>query len=123
MSPAPSRDAGQRPLEIAVRRKAETAVVRISGSASMDVCDRIRDELIPLAEGDVRLIVLDLADLDFICSEGLGAIVAAYLKSVNRGGSVRLAQPSKAARELLTITKLDKLFHVFASVEEALLVG
>ncbi|MBN1345810.1 MAG: STAS domain-containing protein [Phycisphaerae bacterium] len=109
-----------RPLQIEVRREADVAVVKVSGSATMEATDDLRQCLAQTVEDPVRLTVLDLGDLDFVCSEGLGAIVAAYLKCARRGDTLRLAGPTDNIRELLNVTKLSKLFPVFPSVADAI---
>lgn len=110
----------EHPLEIDVERRERLAVVRLSGSATMDVSERLKCSLFEVVETPVESIVLDLAGLDFLCSEGLGAIVATHTKCARRGGSVRLARPTEPIQELLDITKLTRLFPVYLSVDEAI---
>ena len=110
----------ERPLQIDIQREPGLAVVKVSGSATMDVSERLGDCLVKTAQDPIRMMVIDMAGLDFLCSESLGAIVSAYLKCVHRGGCVRLAGPTESIREILDLTKLNKLIPVFPSVEEAI---
>lgn len=109
-----------RPLEIDVQRRDDVAVMKISGSATMAVTDELTNRLIATAEEPIRLMVIDLADVDFICSEGLGAIVSAHLKCIRRDGTVRLSGPNEAIRELLDLTKLSKLLAIYPTIDEAI---
>ncbi len=109
-----------RPIEMDVQRQEDRAVIRIAGSVTMDVAREFGDRLTDTAQQDIRLMVVDLAELDFLCSEGLGALVTAHTKCAHRGGRIRLASPSDQIRDLLELTNLNRLFEVFPSVEEAM---
>jgi anti-anti-sigma factor len=64
--------------------------------------------------------VLDLGDLDFICSLGLGSIVAVYLRAMKHGGRVVVSRPAPAIREMLELTRLTHLLTVYDTVDAAL---
>lgn len=65
-----------------------------------------------------NVVVVALADVLFVDSSGLAALIS-VLKRVPPGGQVRLAQASSAVRSLLNITHLEKVFPVFDSVAAA----
>lgn len=71
-----------------------------------------------LAQGKTRLI-LDLADVSYIDSAGLGTLVAAYTSAQNQGANMKLANLTKKFREQLHITKLVTVFEVHDSVADA----
>lgn len=110
----------ERPLKIDVRREKDLAVVKVSGSAGMDVSAELNQRLVTLAQDPIRLMVIDMSDLDFMCSEGLGAIVAAHLKCSHRGGRICLAAVTPPIREMLDVTNLSKLFPSFPTVDDAI---
>jgi anti-sigma B factor antagonist len=64
-------------------------------------------------------IVLDLGDVTYIDSGGLGSLVALYASARKIGGDIRLARVGHRANEVLTITKLITLFEVFDKSETA----
>lgn len=109
----------EEPLEVDVREQGDVRVVRISGSVGMNEAEQLRTALIEVAAGGVRAVVLDLGGMDFICSLGLGAMIAAHQRLRGRQGDLRLANPQPAIREVLEATRLTKLFAIYASVEEA----
>lgn len=113
-------DPVDRPLEIEVTSHGEALVCRLSGSAAMEACDRLNNRLAEVAQREPKLLVIDLGELDFICSLGLGSIVAAYLRARRYDGAVRLAAPGPAIRELLEVTQLVTLLPVHDSTAEAL---
>jgi len=108
-----------RPLTIQVQREEQYAVVKLSGSCTMEVSDQIRHCLVGLSQEMVRVIVLDLSDLDFIDSNGLGGIIAAHLKSRHHHGTLRVVNPNVAIRDLLAVTRLTQLFTIYPSVAAA----
>lgn len=73
----------------------------------------------PLAAG-TRKFVLNIADMPYINSTGLGGIVRAYMVVSRAGGVLCLCHPTKPITDLLSITKLLSVFAVFHSVDEAL---
>ena len=120
MTRGPGDFVGQRPLQIVTRRMGALPIVELSGSCTMEQSMRIGEELDPLARDPaVRLLILDLRDLDFIESSGLGGMIAAYLKCRKRGAEVRLVGPVPAIMRVLEITQLDKLFRVCDTLETA----
>ena len=71
-----------------------------------------------LSQGKTRL-VLDLAEVGYIDSAGLGTLVAGYTSSQSQGAVMKLANLTKRFREQLNITKLVTVFDVYDSVEAA----
>ncbi len=113
-------DSDDRPLRIDVQQREGVPVVALHGAATMDVSAHLREELVGLAERQHAQIIIDLSDLDFIGSVGLGAIVAAHLKCRHHNGVIKLANPTEPILNLLTVTKLTELLSIFPSVEAAL---
>lgn len=109
-----------KPLKLEVSQEADSAVVKISGAASMSEANRLRETLEQLAAEQVRVIVLDMREMDFICSLGLGAIINGHLKSRHHQGQIKLVGPVPPVRELLETTRLTKLFGIYDTVEQAL---
>ncbi len=125
MKPAstnPSRPDASRdtPFSMEIENRGEAAIVTLRGSCTMNVATNVGERLKSLASGGHRILVLDLKDLDFIESTGLGGIVAGYLRARMKDGEVRIASPPKAILRLLELTRLTQLFPVYDSVEAAL---
>ena len=120
MSQAGVGPADLQDLRVSIQRRGTAAVVKLSGSAHMVVSSALRDQLVGLVDDNTNELVLDLADLEFINSVGLGAIIAAHLRCRRHNGVVKVVAPRPAIHELLAVTKLTHLFPVHASVEAAL---
>jgi anti-sigma B factor antagonist len=64
-------------------------------------------------------LIIDLADVSFIDSTGLGLLVGAYTRAAKAGGTIRLLHASKKHIELLVLTKLTTIFQLFDDEHEA----
>ena len=95
-------------------------VVTLTGRITLgDESNHLRNEVKELLEQGKKKLVLDLGDVSYIDSAGLGTLVAAYTSARNRGAEIRLANITKKFDELLNITKLLTVFPVYSSVGEA----
>jgi len=109
-----------RPLKVGVTKQDAAAVIELHGSVRMADCDLMRQAIDDLTAGRTSPIVLDMTDLDFICSAGLGAIISGHLKTRDYAGRICLVSPQAAVLKLLETTRLTEVFAIFATVEEAL---
>ncbi len=110
----------ERPLQIELTDRGGTVVVSLRGSATMETCQEINDHLGRISWPEARGVVVDLEDLDFICSLGLGSLVAAYLRAKRVGIPFRLVSPRPDVRDVLEVTRLDTLLPICESVDDAL---
>jgi anti-sigma B factor antagonist len=85
------------------------------GEESNQLRTKLKDEL---SEGKTR-VVLDLAEVTYIDSAGLGTLVAGFTSAQNQGANLKLANLTKRFREQLNITKLVTVFDVYDSVDAA----
>ncbi len=107
-------------LDIDISEREEGVVVTLEGSASMELCDKLNEALYAACESRPQALVIEMSKLRFICSLGLGGLVAAYLRVQKHGGKLMLAGPGESIREMLEVTKLGTLLPVYDSPEEAL---
>jgi anti-anti-sigma factor len=71
-----------------------------------------------LGEGDTR-IVINLAEVPIVDSSGIGLLVRCLATTKQRGGSIKLVQPSKFTVQTLRLVGVLNLFEVFDSDESA----
>jgi anti-sigma B factor antagonist len=81
-------------------------------------------ELIELAsqhiEQGVLACIINISDLRYINSSGIGVLITILTKFRNKGGEVCLVRPSENVKKLLIITKLNAIFNIADSEDEAL---
>jgi anti-sigma B factor antagonist len=80
----------------------------------------LKAEFLILAQPDVKTLVLDLSEVEYIDSAGLSALLLAQRQQVHHHGDMRLVGASEEVRSLLTLTALDRVFPMYETVEEAL---
>ena len=107
-------------LKMEQRHVGAAAVVKISGSAGMEEAEFLRRELEALAGQQIPLAILDLSDMSFISSLGLGAIISMHLKSRHHGGKIAIVHPQPAVLNVLETTRLTQLFPIFATIDAAI---
>ena len=107
-------------LKLEVEESDQAIIVRLRGSVTISDAEDLQQRLEELIAKQPSTVVLDLSEMDFICSSGLGAIIVGYLKSRHHKGKFYLANAQPAVRELLETTRLTKLFAIYSSVAEAL---
>lgn len=80
---------------------------------------RFREKVNEVLAAQKKRVVLDLANVSYIDSAGLGVLVAAYTSAANQGAIIKLASLTKLIRQQLQITKLVTVFEVHETVEAA----
>ncbi len=80
----------------------------------------LHDKLHEYIEQNKRQVVIDLADVDWMNSTGLGILIAGYTTLRNNQGELKLANVTDKIQSLLTITKLVSVFEAYDSVDEAI---
>ena len=107
-------------LQIVEKESGGVTILDLSGRITLgEESNQLRTHIKEmLAEGAKRL-VLDLGDVSYIDSAGLGTLVAGYTSSQSQGAVMKLANLTKRFREQLNITKLVTVFDVYDSVEAA----
>lgn len=79
----------------------------------------LNDELHKLVSESKSKVVVDLGNVKFMNSSGLGMLIRALSTIRNAGGDLKLARPSEKIESLLMVTKLITVFDHYESVEQA----
>jgi anti-sigma B factor antagonist len=106
-------------MKIDIRQEQQVTVISVDGevdaSNSTDLGDSL-DQL--LADGHKKLIV-DLKDVKFIDSSGLGTLVRVYKHARADSGDVCLASLQPTVKRVFELTRLDRVFEVHPDSEAA----
>jgi anti-sigma B factor antagonist len=70
-------------------------------------------------KNNVRYCIVDISHVRYINSSGIGVLITILTKFRNKGGEVYLVRPSENVKKLLIITKLNAIFNVAETEEEA----
>ena len=104
-------------------RRAEGGVVilHLRGHLTLSEEDkRLIPAIAALLDDGCRSLLLNLGQLAFIDSQGIGEIVGAYTRMTRQGGALKLCEVSPRVREVLRATNLDALLEMFETEVEAL---
>lgn len=84
-----------------------------------DVGPRLVEVVSDAVNEKIRTCIIDLKEVRYISSSGIGVLITMLTKMRNVGGEVYLSSPSEHVKKLLIITKLNNIFTVFETLEEA----
>ena|SRR5215467_1853872 len=109
------------PLQATHRDAGQVTVVDLSGRITLgDGSAPLRKMIRGLLDEQRTKIVLNLADVDYIDSSGIGELVSGFSAVKGRGGELKLLNLTKKVRDLLQITKLFTVFDVYTDESTAI---
>jgi len=107
-------------MQIEERAVGDVIVLDLKGRVTMGEGDELlKDKVNSLVNQGHRKIVLNLADVPYVDSAGLGEIVRTYTTVSRQGGSLKLFNLTNRITDLLSITKLLTVFETFESENDA----
>lgn len=108
-------------IQATPRDSGKVTVVDMSGKISLgDGSALLRKLIRELLEEDRTWILLNLADVNYIDSSGIGELVSAFTTVKGRGGEMKLLNLTKKVHDLLQITRLFTVFEVFSEESKAI---
>jgi anti-sigma B factor antagonist len=109
-------------MQLEQRIQDDIVIVKVTGDITLnqggDV--QVKDKVQSLLQQGQKKIVLDLGEVAYVDSAGLGQLVQAYATTKNQGGSLKLMNLGKKLRDLLVVTKLVTVFDTYETEAEAL---
>ena len=108
-------------MQMTERSAGAVTVLDLSGKITLgDDHGLLKDKIQSLLHQGRKDILFNLAEVAYVDSSGLGAIMAAYTTVTREGGTLKLANITKKLQDLLSITKMLTVFETFDSEDEAL---
>ena len=108
-------------MQIEERVVGEVTVLDLKGKITLGEGDEIlKDKINSLIQQNKKRILLNLADVPYIDSAGLGEVVRTYTTVSRQGGQLKLVNLTKRITDLLAITKLLTVFETFDVEQDAL---
>lgn len=100
-------------MKALTRQINDVTVVDLSGQIKLgEGSSVLRDTVKDLLSKGHRKILLNLGEINYIDSSGIGELVSAYTSARNQGGELKLLHLTRKIRDLLQITKLYTVFDV-----------
>jgi anti-sigma B factor antagonist len=108
-------------LKATVRNTAGVAIVDLAGRLTLgEGSGLVRSTIKDLVNSNQKNILINLKDVTYIDSAGLGELVGSYASVTNSGGSIKLLNPQAKVHDLLQVTKLYTVFVAFEDEPEAI---
>jgi len=107
-------------VDIKPEQNGQAMVYSWHGRLDIATAPSLRAALIEAADEGKHDIVVDLTQLEFLDSTGLGALIGAHKRALENGGRVRLVVSEGIIRRLLTITGLMQVLCAYSSTAAAL---
>ncbi|MHB8171441.1 MAG: anti-sigma F factor antagonist [Thermincolia bacterium] len=98
-----------------------TLIVRVSGELDLAVSESFRNEVEgALERQDVQNLILNLKEVSFIDSSGLGVILGRYKRITQVGGNMAIAEAEPQVRRILELSGILRIMGVFETETAAL---
>jgi anti-sigma B factor antagonist len=108
-------------MQISERAVGDVVILDVKGRITLGDGDEVlKDKVNAVVGKGQKKILLNLADVPYVDSAGLGEIVRTYTTVSRQGGSLKLLNLTKRISDLLAITKLLTVFETFDSEPEAI---
>ena len=108
-------------MHISERTVGDVVIVDLSGKVTLgdggDVV--LKDKMQSLLQQGRKNVLLNLGEVSYVDSAGLGQIVQSYATIMKNGGSLKLLNVTKRIKDLLSITKLLTVFETYEAEGEA----
>lgn len=107
-------------MQINEKRQDDVAILSLKGKLmGGPETKALHDKVKELAENDVKKVVIDLGNVKWMNSSGLGTLMGSLTTLKNAGGELKLANVTEKVQSLFMITKLITIFDTKDSVDEA----
>lgn len=106
-------------LRVEARQQEAAAVVGVAGDVDAANAHVLRDAVIAAIDGGPRVLVVDLTEVGYIDSVGLGTLVSGLKRASERGTRMRLVVTSPQIHKVMDITGLHTVFEIYPDLETA----
>ncbi len=106
-------------MQISTRQSYDVLIVDMEGRLDSKSSGRSYDELVAVAQGEQKQVVINLEKLEFITSAGLRVLLMASKLLKAKRGDLKLCCPNEMVNDVLKTAGFDSLLHVYATETEA----
>ncbi len=107
-------------MEISTRNVYDVLVVDMAGRLDSTTSGRASDELVQVAKGDNKQVVINLDKLEFVTSAGLRVLLVTAKLLQNSKGQLRLCHANGPVKQVLQTAGFDSLLHLYETEAEAI---
>lgn len=107
-------------LEIKINHKEKISIVELFGNLNARNANQFKNSITNLADDKSIFLVIDMEGVDFVDSTGLGSLVAALRIVREKNGDIKVCNLKDNVRSVFELIRLNKLFDIFDSRNEAI---
>lgn len=108
-------------MNLQIEEKSDITVISVK-EERLDAhnSNELKEEIHSLFDGGKKSILVDLRDVRFIDSSGLGALVSGFKNAISHQGNLKLAGLQSQVKSMFELTRLHRVFEIFDTTAEAL---
>lgn len=106
-------------MDYKTRTEDSRTILELSGDLDVTSAPALQAALQELIDQGIRSLIVDLTDVPFMDSSGLGVLVAAHRRMTAVGGQLALVNPTPTLRKVFELTRTNRLFHLYETLEQA----
>ena len=107
-------------MEFTTRQDGKVTIIELSGEIDVSCAPQLKDLLQGLIDEGKKQLLVDLNQVPFMDSTGLGIFISAFKRNQHMGGTIKFAHPQETLRKVFSLTHTDKFLPILDSVDEAL---
>ena len=107
-------------MEIVEEKIGEVHILNLTHRLDATCSMQFKDAVLAMADADKLKILIDMADVDFVDSSGLGTLVTCLHSVRKAGGVIKITSLQENPKHLFEITRLDRVFDIYDDRDTAL---
>jgi anti-sigma B factor antagonist len=106
-------------MEVSIRDDDHIKIIAVKGEVDLYSSPIFREKLLEVTTANHKAIVVDLEQVTYMDSSGIATLVEALQQVGKYGGKLRVANLRDAVRDVFELSRLDKVFDISPTLEEA----
>ncbi|HEX9653584.1 MAG TPA: STAS domain-containing protein [bacterium] len=107
-------------MEVRVDDRDSVKIVEVEGEVDLYSSPQLRKILLDLTKKEQKAILVELSKVKYMDSSGIATLVEALQQTSKYSGKLKLANLRDAVRDVFELSRLDKVFDIYPTTEDAL---
>jgi anti-sigma B factor antagonist len=107
-------------IRLQSEKKGDWSVLHVGGEVDLFTAPKVKEQILDLLNAGTTNLVVDLEQVTFMDSTGIGVLIGALRRLREREGALALVCPQGPVLRVLEVTGLHKVFDIFDSVDKAI---
>ena len=117
--PSGDTSEGEVKMEIKLEKRSGVNIISLNGRLTVASSQAFFTQMVSLLEKEENDFIFEMSKLDFIDSTGLGTVIRILKRVEEATGRIRLSSPQPKVHEMLTLTRMDHVFKIYQSLDQA----